>query len=69
MDVPGIGPKTLEKLASAGIKTTQDLINAKTKSLATQTGLIREEDPDLEEPGQSLNLSAWTSPILSANPG
>jgi DNA topoisomerase I len=39
VDVPGIGPKTLDKLASAGIKTTQDLINAKTKSLATQTGL------------------------------
>ena len=39
VDVPGIGPKTLDKLASAGIKTTQDLINARTKSLATQTGL------------------------------
>jgi DNA topoisomerase-1 len=37
--VPGIGPKTLEKLALAGIKTSQDLINAKTKILATQTGL------------------------------
>ena len=37
--VPGIGPKTLEKLALAGIKTSQDLIDAKTKILATQTGL------------------------------
>jgi DNA topoisomerase-1 len=37
--VPGIGPKTLEKLALAGIKTSQDLINAKAKILATQTGL------------------------------
>ena len=39
VDVPGIGPKTLEKLATAGIKTSQDLLNAKVKILATQTGL------------------------------
>ena len=38
-DVPGIGPKTLEKLASAGVKTSQDLIGAKAKILATKTGL------------------------------
>lgn len=39
VSVPGIGPKTLEKLGLAGIKTSQDLINAKAKILATQTGL------------------------------
>lgn len=39
VDVPGIGPRTLEKLASAGIKTSQDLIGAKAKILATKTGL------------------------------
>ena len=37
--VPGIGPKTLEKLASAGIKTSQDLLVAKTKALSSKTGL------------------------------
>jgi DNA topoisomerase-1 len=37
--VPGIGPKTLEKLASAGVKTSQDLIGAKAKILSTKTGL------------------------------
>ncbi len=37
--VPGIGPKTLEKLSSAGITTSQDLLRAKTKMLAEKTGL------------------------------
>ena len=37
--VPGIGPKTLEKLASAGIKTAQDLINAEARNLSEKTGL------------------------------
>jgi len=37
--VPGIGPKTLEKLATAGIKTAQDLINAEARNLAEKTGL------------------------------
>ncbi|HPM25884.1 MAG TPA: DNA topoisomerase I, partial [Methanothrix sp.] len=37
--VPGIGPKTLEKLAAAGIKTSQDLLVAKTKALSSKTGL------------------------------
>ncbi len=37
--VPGIGPKTLEKLASAGIKTSQDLLVAKAKALSSKTGL------------------------------
>jgi len=38
-DVPGIGPKTLEKLAVAGIKTAQDLARAEAKMLAEKTGL------------------------------
>ena len=37
--VPGIGPKTLEKLAAAGIMTSQDLLVAKTKALSSKTGL------------------------------
>ncbi|MDD1750730.1 MAG: DNA topoisomerase I [Methanothrix sp.] len=38
-DMSGIGPKTLEKLAAAGIKTREDLLNAKAKGLAERTGL------------------------------
>jgi DNA topoisomerase-1 len=37
--LPGVGPRTQEKLASAGIKTSQDLIGARAKILATKTGL------------------------------
>ena len=37
--VPGIGPKTREKLAAAGINTSQDLLAAKTKVLSSKTGL------------------------------
>ena len=39
MDVPGIGPKTLEKLALAGINTAADLAGAKAGSLAEKTGI------------------------------
>jgi DNA topoisomerase-1 len=39
VDVPGIGPKTLEKLALAGIKTAADLAGAKAGSLAKMTGI------------------------------
>lgn len=38
-DVPGIGPKTLEKLMAAGIKTAKDLAMAKADLLAEKTGL------------------------------
>ncbi len=41
--VPGIGPKTLEKLASAGIKTAQDLIKAEARNLAEKTGLSQKK--------------------------
>ncbi len=37
--IQGIGPKTLEKLAEAGIKTREDLLKAKAKGLAEQTGI------------------------------
>jgi DNA topoisomerase-1 len=37
--IQGIGPKTLEKLAAAGIKTTEDLLKAEAKGLAERTGL------------------------------
>jgi DNA topoisomerase-1 len=39
VNVPGIGPKTLEKLALAGIKTVADLAQAKAGSLAKMTGI------------------------------
>lgn len=38
-EIQGIGPKTLEKLASAGIKTRDDLLKAKAKGLAERTGI------------------------------
>jgi DNA topoisomerase-1 len=41
--VPGIGPKTLEKLASVGIKTAQDLMKAEARSLAEKTGLSQKK--------------------------
>jgi DNA topoisomerase-1 len=37
--LPGIGPKTLEKLAAAGINSSQELLLAKTKALSSKTGL------------------------------
>lgn len=38
-NIQGIGPKTLEKLTAAGIKTTQDLLKAEAESLVEKTGL------------------------------
>ncbi|MDF0590870.1 DNA topoisomerase I [Candidatus Methanocrinis natronophilus] len=38
-DIPGIGPKTLEKLAAAGVKTALDLAAAQADDLAEKTGL------------------------------
>lgn len=38
-EIQGIGPKTLEKLAAAGIKTTEDLLKAEARGLAERTGL------------------------------
>lgn len=38
-EIQGIGPKTLEKLAAAGIRTTEDLLKAEAKGLAERTGL------------------------------
>ena len=37
--IPGIGPKTLEKLEAAGVKTAQDLVEASAEELAEKTGL------------------------------
>ena len=39
IDVRGIGPKTLEKLVGAGIKTPRDLLNADLEELARKTGI------------------------------
>ncbi|MFZ1316072.1 DUF4332 domain-containing protein, partial [Methanothrix sp.] len=37
--LPGVGPKTMEKLEAAGVRTSQDLLSAKAKALAEKTGL------------------------------
>ena len=37
--LPGVGPKTLEKLEAAGVRTSQDLLSSKAKALAEKTGL------------------------------
>ena len=42
-NIQGIGPKTLEKLTAAGIKTTQDLLRAEVKSLVEKTGLSQKK--------------------------
>ncbi len=39
INIQGIGPKTLEKLAVAGIKTADDLLKAETDRLVEKTGL------------------------------
>lgn len=39
VELPGIGPKTLEKLAAAGITTSQELLGARSKALSSKTGL------------------------------
>ncbi len=39
VSVPGIGPKTLEKLSLAGIKSVPDLASARAESLAEKTGI------------------------------
>ena len=48
--VPGIGPKTLEKLSSAGITTSQDLLKARAKALAERLGSQRKRS----WPGRAL---------------
>ncbi len=42
-NIQGIGPKTLEKLTAAGIKTTQDLLKAEVESLVEKTGLSQKK--------------------------
>jgi DNA topoisomerase-1 len=41
--VSGIGPKTLEKLMAAGIKTSDDLLEAEASNLASRTGLSQKK--------------------------
>jgi DNA topoisomerase-1 len=41
--IPGIGPKTLEKLGAAGIKTAIDLAGAEAEDLAEKTGLNKKK--------------------------
>jgi DNA topoisomerase-1 len=41
--VSGIGPKTLEKLMAAGIKTADDLLEAEASNLASRTGLSQKK--------------------------
>lgn len=42
-NIQGIGPKTLEKLTAAGIKTTQDLLKAEAENLVEKTGLSQKK--------------------------
>jgi DNA topoisomerase-1 len=42
-NIPGIGPKTLEKLAIAGIKTADDLLKAEVQNLVEKTGLSQKK--------------------------
>jgi len=41
--IPGIGPKTLEKLEAAGVKTAIDLAGAEADALAEKTGLNKKK--------------------------
>ena len=41
--IPGIGPKTLEKLGAAGVKTALDLVGAEAEELAEKTGLAKKK--------------------------
>ena len=41
--IPGIGPKTLEKLGAAGVKTALDLAGAEAEALAEKTGLTKKK--------------------------
>ncbi len=41
--IPGIGPKTLEKLGAAGVKTALDLAGAEAEDLAEKTGLNKKK--------------------------
>ncbi|MGD0951089.1 MAG: DNA topoisomerase I [Methanotrichaceae archaeon] len=42
-NIQGIGPKTLEKLTAAGIKTMQDLLKAEVENLVEKTGLSQKK--------------------------
>jgi len=42
-NIQGIGPKTLEKLAGAGIKTADDLLKAEADLLVEKTGLSQKK--------------------------
>ena len=46
VDVPGIGPKTLEKLALAGINNREDLLGAGVAILAEKTGISTKKITD-----------------------
>jgi len=53
--VPGIGPKTLEKLALAGIKTAADLVQAKSGSLAKMTGISPKKIMDWQKSASAMS--------------
>lgn len=42
-DITGLGPKAVEKLASAGVKTPGDLAKADTEKLAAESGLSKKK--------------------------
>jgi DNA topoisomerase-1 len=51
----GIGPKTLEKLAGAGIKTAADLAQAKAGSLAKMTGISAKKIMTWQEAARAMS--------------
>lgn len=59
-DVQGIGPKTLEKLAAAGIKTAEDLLKAKAANLAEKTGLSQKKITTWQNSARSQIASGST---------
>ena len=53
--LPGVGPKTLEKLLAAGITTSEDLLGAKTKALSSKTGLSEKKILAWKNAAKALN--------------
>ncbi|MGC9515888.1 DNA topoisomerase I [Methanocrinis sp.] len=58
--IPGIGPKTLEKLEAAGVKTALDLAGAEADDLAEKTGLNKKKISSWQVAARTLTEEAST---------